>query len=175
MMTVFLAAAAEALPELRPPVDVIPAGRWEGYVGWLGLMGTLFMAVDVLALVWWMRRGGSDATQQPAVIAQMELRTLTRGEETAETATRVSAAVRQYIASAVAGDARAMTSLEVSKAVAADGRFEPVHVSELSGLLSDCDQRQFAVAAPKSAGLAPRAITLLEKFEARLKPPPETE
>lgn len=174
MILPFIAAAAEQLPELRPPLEPLPPSTWEQLGPW-GVAGVvLFLVADVAALVWWLGRNLDAPPPSPVERARGELRSLTAAPEGVALAAAVSMSVRRYVSAAVVGGGAELTSEETSRAVTADGRFDVEQTAQLGGLLRDCDRRMFApTAPPASAGpkLAERALELVESFDKRLHPP----
>ena len=131
------------------------------------------MLFDIALWIWWANRKGKAVALPAAEQAREKLRALQSTPESVELAAEVSREVRHYATAALGRAGEELTTEELSRAVAADQRFEAAQLTQLSELLRDCDRKKFAPTLLPTPRLAERALELVENFEKRLQPPPE--
>jgi hypothetical protein len=173
MIFLLAAAAAEKIPDLRPPLGPVAPGLWEQPTTWWALLGVLFILADIAAWIWWANQKGKPVALPPAQQARATLNRLLNAPPAAALAAEVSREVRRYATAAIGRAGEELTSEELTRAIGAEPRLDATHVRQLSELLRDCDRQKFAPAAEPAPHLAERGLKLVDAFEQLLQPAPE--
>jgi hypothetical protein len=171
-MIPMLAAAAEKIPDLRPPRGEIPPGFWEQH-GNAALIGAALVAVaGVAALLWWRKRPRPVVEPvPPAETACLALAALRGRPPDAALVGEVSRVVRRYVLAALPREGEEPTTEELHRIVSADARLTPELAEALAGFLRDCDLRKFSPQGGMPPGIVDRALELVRQLDARLQPP----
>jgi hypothetical protein len=172
---------ASALPDtntiskLRPPRGEIPPTFWEQY-GWWVVVGVVLLAAFAGGLVWFLLRPRPPVLVPPHVRARQMLEPLRQRAEDGVVLSRVSQALRYYVAAAFVLPPGEMNTSEFCRAIAGQEELGP----QLSGAIQDfvrqCDVRKFAPlpgAPPPMPATPPvsavtQALRLIEQAESRL-------
>ncbi|HSU54765.1 MAG TPA: hypothetical protein VLT36_11955 [Candidatus Dormibacteraeota bacterium] len=158
---------ADAIPPLRPPRGEIPLTFWEQYGAWM-IAGSIFFLFLFAAVIWRFTRPRPKTPIPVEVQARETFESLRDKPEDGFVLSRISRELRHYIGAAFGLPPVELTTSEFSRAVATNEKVGPQLSVELSEFLKRCDERKFALTAPKPAvGAATEALTLLNHAEAR--------
>lgn len=169
-MTLLFAAAAEKIPDLRPPLGEIPPGYWEQHSTGI-VIGSAFGVVVVIALALWLLRKKPPVVFPPAVIARQGLERLRGRSETFALASEASLIMRHYVLAKLGHASDELTTEELTRILASDWRFEKT-APALVTFLRDCDVQKFAPAIAPQPDVVARAFELVELFESTTQRPP---
>jgi hypothetical protein len=155
------------IPKLIPPRPEIGPTFLETH----GLVVGVGAAVGVIVLataIWVFTRPRARAGIPPEVEVRRELEPLRQRPEDGTVLSRVSQAVRHYVARAFHLPAGELTTAEFCRAMTAQAEVGPELSSDLAEFLRVCDERKFAPSPPPTPlGAVPKALELIELAEAR--------
>lgn len=159
--------AADILPDLYPPEELVKPTFWEQYGSLMALAGLVMLALGWFIFLW-LRRPRPVVEEPPAIRARRVLQELSLKPEDGEVAGQVSRTVRKYLLSAAALPPGELTSEEIAWRLQQDESFEQELRLKTVELLRQCDAVKFSTVPPRSpANLAARALALVDKIEAR--------
>lgn len=170
MIPMLAAAAAEKIPDLRPPLGEIPPSFWEQH-GTQVIIGSALGAVLIVAFVLWLLRKKPPVVIPPAVTAREALEELRGRKETLALATEVSQIIRHYVLAKLGRTGEEPTTEELARGLSEKSQFSPESVKALTAFLHDCDVQKFAPAIAPQPDLVTRAFALVESFERETPPP----
>lgn len=160
-------SAAEKIPDLFPPEDLIPPGFWERQGGAMSLAALVLLAAGWLLFLW-LRRPQPVVEEPAGARARRTLRELSLKPEDGLMAGQVSWVMRKYLPSVVTLPSEELTTEEIAWHLRQEARLEQDLELKMVDLLRLCDAIKFSSAPPKSpANLAARALALIDKLEAR--------
>jgi len=166
---------ADAIPELRPAEGLLPPTFLEQHGQTIMLAGLTGILVLVLWL-FWRRRKLPAVSLPPEQVIRKTLRGLEGVLDNSVLAGLVLQALRQYIPAALAWPRGELTADEMIFRLGSEKKFAAELNEEITGLLRECEQKQFCSRRLDGAGrLAARALAVVEKVEAakmqNAKPP----
>jgi len=157
----------EQIPALLPPRGELAPSFWEQY-GWRTVAGGVAGALVVGAGAWFLLRPRPVPPVAPEVRARQELEPLRQQPEDGALLSRVSQAVRRYIAAAFSLPPEELTTTEFCRLLGTAEQVGPELSASAGEFLRECDRRKFALAPPQTPLAAvPRALELVEMGEAR--------
>ena len=166
------AVARARIPEVRPPMELMPPTFWELHGG-VVVTGAI-MALAALALVVWLLRRARPGVVTPAdVTARLALVALLGRAEDEPTVAAVSQYLRRYISAAFLASDDALTVDETLTALKRLSQVPADLSAALAALLRECEAREFApISPPAPPALVARALELVARFESLRPPPP---
>lgn len=160
-------SAAEKIPDLYPPEDLIQPGFWERQGGLMALAALVLLAAGWFIFLW-LRRPRPVVEEPAGVRARRALRELSLKPEDGLVAGQVSRVMRKYLPFVVTLPSEELTTEETAWHLRQEASLEQDLEMKIVDLLRLCDTIKFSSAPPKSpANLAARALALVDKLEAR--------
>ncbi len=159
--------AAEEIPELRPPEDLLLPTWWEQHA-WGVVLAVTCIVLGVALLVWWWLRPKPVVVIPPEAVARQALAALRDRPEDFPLLSEVSRIVRHYLARALDLRSEELTPEELDNQLANHpllGTELPVALIEF---FRNCDTKKFAPTPPPILlGAVAKALTFVDQVEAR--------
>lgn len=165
--------APDEIPPLKPPLEELPATFWEQHGTGVSIASGFTIAALCGVAVWVLRHRKPAPVIPPDVAALAALAALDGKPETPEVVASTARCLRTYTVAAGELPLHEATTEELLRSLQERPAVPPDWMQDLTGLLRECDTRQFApVPPPARPGVVKRALDLVKRFELWRHPPP---
>jgi len=157
----------DEIPPLHPPHAEIPPTFWEQYGQWV-IVGCIILLVALAFAIWFLTRPRPPIIGPPEVTARKALAALQGQPEDGAVLSRVSQAIRRYVAAAFGMPPEELNTTEFCRSVEDHEQIGSALSAALAEFLRRCDERKFAPSPPAPAlGAVARGFELIELAETR--------